>query len=194
MTMVDTVANELVKLNKVRLSFPQLFEAKQYVSNGVPGGKPRFSATFMIEPGDANFKAINAAIDNAAKGKFKDKWEKKLAGLRGNSNKFCFVDGDTKDDERAEGKWILTSHRNEDQGRPGVYDKNRAPLTAADGKPYAGCYVNAMVEIWAQEGENAGIRCKLLAVQFAGDGEAFGGGRKPKAEDFEVLEDEEALA
>ncbi|CAN0502063.1 unnamed protein product, partial [Phaeothamnion confervicola] len=70
-------------------------------------------------------------------------------------------------------------------GRPLVIDGQKNPLVEEDGKPYGGCYVNATVEIYAQKGENAGIRCGLLAVQFARDGDAFTAGSKPSADDFD---------
>lgn len=188
------VENQVVRLKNVRLSYPKLAKAEQYVSNGKPSGKPRFSASFQVEPGSETYKAIEAAIKQAAADRWGKDADKKLKGLRGNSNKFCWVDGDTKDDESAEGKWILTSHRAESQGRPGIYAKDRSQLAPGDEQfPYAGCYVNAMVEIWAQDGENTGIRCTLLSVQFKADGEAFAGGRKPSADDYED-EEEESLA
>lgn len=189
--MTDKILNELVKINGAICSYPRLFKAEQYVSSGKPSGKPRFSCTFLVEPGSESFKAVNDAILAAARATWKDKGEAKLKGFRGNSNKYCFIDGDTKDDEHSAGKWVLTAHRNEDQGRPGVYDRDTSPLSEGDGKPYAGCFVNARVEIWAQDGENAGIRCKLVSVQFVRDGQAFGGGRKPKAEDYEAIPEEE---
>ena len=33
--------------------------------------------------------------------------------------------------------------------RPLVVDVDKSPLTAQDGKPYSGCYVNASLELWA---------------------------------------------
>lgn len=54
--------------------------------------------------------------------------------------------------------------------------------------PYSGCYVNASVEFWAQDGDNSGIRCALRAVQFHRDGDAFaGGGSKVKTDEFDDL-------
>lgn len=51
--------------------------------------------------------------------------------------------------------------------------------------PYSGCYVNASVEFWAQDGDNAGIRCSLRGVQFFKDGDSFAGGSKAKADEFD---------
>jgi hypothetical protein len=53
--------------------------------------------------------------------------------------------------------------------------------------PYSGCYVNASIEFWAQDGDNAGIRCSLRGVQFSRDGDSFAGGSKAKADEFDEL-------
>jgi hypothetical protein len=44
-------------------------------------------------------------------------------------------------------------------------------------KMYGGCRVNAAVKPWLQDNKHGrGIRCDLIAVQFAGDDVAFGEG------------------
>jgi hypothetical protein len=44
-------------------------------------------------------------------------------------------------------------------------------------KMYGGCRVNAAVKPWPQDNKHGrGIRCDLIAVQFAGDDTAFGEG------------------
>lgn len=182
------VDNHVVKLKNVRLSYPKLAKAEEYQKGD---GKPRFSAAFLIEAGSETYTAVENAIKQAAKDRWPKDWEKRLKALRGNSNKFCWIDGDLRGDENSAGHWVLNSHRAEKMGRPGIYAKDRSQLAPGDEQfPYAGCYVNAMVEIWAQDGENTGIRCTLLSVQFKADGEAFAGGRKPSADDYEDEEGE----
>jgi hypothetical protein len=70
-----------------------------------------------------------------------------------------------------------------------VVDRDRTPLTASDGKPYAGCFVNAVVELWAQDNQyGKRINASLGGVQFAADGDAFGGGGvRTEADDFDDL-------
>jgi hypothetical protein len=69
-----------------------------------------------------------------------------------------------------------------------VLDGLKNPLVAADGKPYAGCYVNTTVEFWAQDNSyGKGIRCTLLGVQFLRDGDAFSAGSVATPDDFEAL-------
>ena len=76
--------------------------------------------------------------------------------------------------------------------RPMVIGTDRAPLTEDDGKPYAGCYVNAIVELWGQKNQyGERVNANLLAVQFAKDGDPFGDGVSASVDDFDeiVIED-----
>ena len=77
-----------------------------------------------------------------------------------------------------------------------MLDANRNPLVEADGRPYSGCYVNATVELWAQQNTTGrGMRAELLGVQFLRDGDAFAAGSKPSEDDFDdVSEGADAAA
>lgn len=175
----------------VRLSFPQLWEAKKFEGDG----KARYDSSFLVTPGLANDKLIQAAIQEAAT----EKWGKKAAAMldsiRGNSNKMCYVKGDLKEYDGYAGMLVLSSHRNLEAGKPGVFDCTRAgpdgkplPLTADSGKPYAGCYVNASLDIYAQDGKYPGIRCGLRGVFFAADGDAFSGSKVAAPDEFAVVD------
>jgi hypothetical protein len=69
-----------------------------------------------------------------------------------------------------------------------VLHSDKTPLTEADGKPYAGCYVNASIELWAQD-NNYGkrVNASLGGVQFARDGDAFAGGGAASEDEFDDL-------
>ena len=74
-----------LKLKNVRLSFPDLFEAKDFEAGD---GKARYSASFLVEPGSDNDKAIEAALVEATNGKFGEKdGPKKLAAFKAASPK-----------------------------------------------------------------------------------------------------------
>lgn len=173
-----------LRLNNVRLAFPNLFEATEFKAGD---GKARYDATFLVEPGSANDKAIKAAILTAATETYDKKAPALLKSFEGQSNKYCYLDGDTKEYDGFAGHMFLSCHRKEKDGAPSIFDRNKAPLKEADGKPYAGCYVNAIVEIFAQKGEFPGIRASFSGVQFFADGEAFSGSRAADADDFEDL-------
>lgn len=181
------------KLKNVRLSFPDIWKAKEFK----PGdGKPRYSATFLIEPGSENDKTIRAAIKAAAEETFQKKADAKLKEFDGQSNKMCYNDGNRKEYDGYEDRWYLACRS---KARPKIYDRRpKNPdgsenlLTEEDGRPYAGCYVNATCSIYAQAGEHPGIRASFSGLQFVSDGDAFGaGGRQASADDFEDLGDAE---
>lgn len=173
----------LVKLENVRLSFPDLFEAKPYK----PGDKPMHSATFLIPKGSALDKKIEKAILDTVKVKFGEKnAEKLIESIRNNPNKFCYQDGDTKPYDGYEGHMAL---RAKVEKRPVVIDRDKTPLTAADGKPYAGCYVNAFVEFFGYTNSGKGVSAGLGGVQFYADGDSFGGGTRVSEDDFDDLGD-----
>ncbi len=170
-----------IKLENVRLTFPVLFEARTV--NGE--GKPAFSASFLLDPADPQVKALNQAIEQVAREKWGAKTDAVLKQMRG-QDKVCLHDGDLKSNYDGFPGSLYVSARS--TTRPLVIDKDRSPLTEADGKPYAGCYVNASVELWAQDNNygkriNAGLR----GVQFFRDGDAFAGGGTASEDEFDDI-------
>lgn len=169
-------------LSNVRLSFPGLWKAEPYK----PGDDPKFKATFLVEKGTPLAAEIDAKILAVLKEKYPSKADSLLKGIRGNSNKFCWQDGDAKSYAGYEGMMALSTKATI---RPSVMDTNRAPLVEADGKPYAGCYVNASVDIFAYEKSGVGISASLRGVQFVRDSDPFSGGSPATADDFADVED-----
>lgn len=160
-----------MKLSNVRLAFPVLFEAKTV--NG--DGKPAFSASFLIDPADPQIAAINAEIERVAKDKWGAKAEAMLKTLRA-TDKLALHDGDLKANYDGYPGNLYISARN--AVKPHVLDRDaKTFLQEADGKIYAGCYVNAIIDFWAQD-NNYGkrINATLHKVQFYADGDAFAGG------------------
>jgi hypothetical protein len=179
-------------LHNVRLSFPTIWTPREYE---IGDGKPRWSATFLIEPGSDNDKRIRAAIKAEAAEAWKDKANGKLAEYTGNSQKMCYLDGSPGGQPKYDGyedRWALTTHRQQNtvngtQEAPLIIHRNKAPLTERDGVVYGGCYVNAKVSIYAQTGQNPGVRGSFSAIQFWAAGDAFSAGR-PSADGFESAE------
>jgi hypothetical protein len=170
-----------IKLNAVRLSFPQLFEAKTV--NGE--GKPAFSAAFLISPKDPQIAMINTAITTVAAEKWGAKADAILKTIRA-ADKTCLHSGDLKSNYDGFEGMMYISARN--PLKPSVVDTNKSPLVAEDGRPYAGCYVNAVLELWTQD-NNYGkrVNATLMGVQFYKDGESFVGGGVADADDFDDL-------
>lgn len=169
-----------VVIKGARLAFPQLFEPKQY--NGQ--GEPACSGAFILDPKTqkAEIDKIVAAIKQAAVDKWGAKSDEMLKTLKAKGD-MCLHDGATKSEYDGFDGMVYISARS--KARPVVVGKDKAPLTQADGKPYAGCFVNVSVDIWAQS-NNYGkrINAKLLAVQFDRGGDAFSGGEGYSDDDF----------
>lgn len=153
----------IIKLKMVRLSFPALWEAKSFND-----GKPSFKAVLLLDKKkDAGQIAmINKTIEAVKK----EKWPKGVKNLKG----LCLRDGSEKEDVDGYGDDVMFISSSNAKRVP-VVDGNHTPLTEEDGKPYAGCYVNVSLRLWAQDNEwGKRVNAQLRAVQFAKDGEPFG--------------------
>lgn len=184
-----------ITVKNVRLAFPHLFTPKAVGEDG----KKYFKAAFPIEPDSATHKQIKEAMIAAAK----EKWDEKAATIfkkLKEDRKLCFEEKSPSNDSGEvyngfEGMYVLNATRNASRGRVTLVgrDPKKGPLAEEDGVLYGGCYVNAIVDVWAQDNtsDRGGkrINCELLGVQFVKDGEAFGGGAAASVDDFEVLED-----
>lgn len=174
-----------VVLSGARIAFAAIWEPKQF--NGT--GEPACSAAFILDP-KTQQSEINKVVESI-KAVAAEKWGAKasdmLSVLKAKGD-LCLQDGATKANYDGFAGNVFISARN--KSRPVVVDKNKAPLTQADGKPYSGCYVNASIEIWAQDnGYGKRINAKLIAVQFAKDGPAFSGGEGYTDDDFGIMDD-----
>lgn len=165
-------------LKNVRLSFPSLFHKAVF-----DGKETKFEATFLInkaEQGD-KIKEIKSAIDAAIK-----------EGLKGGKlppDKLCLKDGDNIDYAGYEGCMSLKASGSK---RPIIIDRDKSPLTEDDNKFYAGCYVNASIELWVQNNQfGKRINANLLGVQFFKDGEPFADGVKGSVDDFDAFGDDD---
>ncbi len=173
-----------VLIKDVRGAFLSLFEAKTVGGEG----DPRYSGAFVVEPGSTNAKALAAALVAVAKEKWAAKAEGVLKDLKG-KGRVCYREEPlSKDGEVYEGFEGMHSLNASNKARPLVLDRDKTPLTAADGKPYSGSYMNVSLEIWAQD-NNFGkrINATLKGVQFVRDGDSFGGGAPASPDDFEDL-------
>jgi hypothetical protein len=183
-----------VLLKSVRLSFPDLWEPKQYEGSG----PFKYRASFLFEPNSENHKNLLTAQKEVAAEEWKDKAAKVLEAASDDSKLRFIVDGNKKDYDGYKGMLVISATRDQAKGRPQVYNKKPKNadgtfnlVTETDGIVYAGCYVNATVELWPQNNRfGRTIRAQLLAVQFVKDGDAFGGGSaKGSPDDFEDLSD-----
>jgi hypothetical protein len=167
-----------IKLNNVRLSFPSLFQKATF-----EGKETKFEATLLLDKKQhaETITEIQAAIKLAIK--------EKLAGAKVGADKLCMKDGDDSDYEGYAGTMSLKAANAK---RPLVIDRDKTPLAESDNRPYSGCYVNCIIELWAQNNAyGKRINANLLAVQFYKDGQPFGdAGANASVNDFDAFDDE----
>lgn len=170
-----------ILLKDARLAFPALFEPKTV--NGE--GKPRYSATLLIPTDHPQMADLNKIIQAVAKDKWKDKAAGILTSLQ-KTDKVALHDGDTKAQYDGFSGMMYVAAASQENAAPTVVDQARNPLSAKSGKPYAGCFVNASLEFWAQDNAyGKRINCTLRGIQFFKDGDAFSAGRPADADEFE---------
>lgn len=174
-------------LPNVRLAFPALWVAQRV--NGE--GEPAFSAALLLEPNHPSLKELDKAFVAVAKEKWGAKADAVLKAMR-STDKLCLHDGDTKSNYDGFPGNMFVSSRS--KVRPLVIDRDRTPLAQEDGRPYSGCYVNAQIELWAQDNKfGKRINAQLRGIQFFRDGDAFaGGGTSADADEFGDLSTEAA--
>lgn len=171
------------QINNVRLAFPSIFEPK--INDE---GKAQFTAAFIFPPTSPVKAQLDKVIEQVGSEKWGPKWPALKKQMAAGDN-LLVHNGDAKATlDGYEGNLFVNAYN---VVRPTVIDRDLSPLVAADGKPYSGCYVCAILDIWAQDNKyGKKINAQLQGVMFYQDGDAFaGGGRAAEASDFEVITD-----
>lgn len=164
-------------IKNVRCTFPKLFVAEEYM------GRKTFSIGLMIPEGDKNLAALEHACLDAVEAKYPGKGMEMLKKFKKSRQTYPVKELD-------DGGFIITPKRREEQGAPLVIDGQKRNIPADAGKPYAGCYVNASVDIYCYQKNGGGVTAYLNGVQFVKDGEPLGAGATASSckDDFEELE------
>jgi len=181
--MAESVkTDQRITIKDVRIAYAQgVFEARA----AKPGDKPKFGAAFLFPKDHPAVKQLSEAVIKAATAKWGAKANEMLAMLKA-GDRLPIHSGDAK---AMSGGYAGNLYLNAGNAiKPLVLDADRSFLSATDGKPYSGCYVNAIVEIWAQDNQHGKrVNASLLGVQFVRDGERLAGGSVATANDFEAI-------
>lgn len=179
---MSATTSGVIKLTNVRLSFPELFVPKAFQ----PGQKPKYQATFLLDPsskeGAAQIKKIKQAISDLLNQHYGE-------GNVPKGIKVCLKDNEKEEKEYTgyDNMWfVATSNSN----RPTVVNRDLTTLVEEDEVLYPGCIVNASFTMWVQDNQyGKRVNANLRAVQFVKDDERLGGAAPVRAEDeFEVIE------
>ena len=167
-----------IKLTNVRLSYPHLFVPQQAKGSS----KKKYSADFILNKKQHAplIAQIEKMIERVALTEFKKKVPLKNV---------CLHDGNERSDKDGYGDDVMYITAKNDRTFPVVDCDPRVPLTAESPKPYGGCYVNAIIRLFAYDHETGGkgVSASLEAVQFVRDGESFGAGPVNAEDEFEPV-------
>jgi Protein of unknown function (DUF2815) len=199
-----------------RLSFcDALWEPKGMMVNGTKSGADAYSSAFLLPKTHPQVEELQKIMIAVAQEKWGDKivkfkgenmpnWQAVLLRLKA-ENRLCLKDGDDKTYDGYAGNFYISSRnsrkplvvgfdpfiRDPETGEAVVdpVTKTAIPnlVTQQSGIVYGGCYVNASLDIYAQDNQyGQRINASLRGVQFAANGDAFAAGPPASASEFEV--------
>lgn len=178
----SNITGDIIKLQNVRLSFPQIWRPKAFEKDR----EAQFQATFLLDPSDSEHAASIKEIKRSAKKVLIEAFGEIPQGF-----KRCFGLADKhpnkkKYDGYAGMFYISTGNAN----RPTLVDRKRRDLEESDGVLYAGCYVHTNITLWTYDHPKGGkgLAANLRIVQFVEDGEAFGNAPAKADEELEDVE------
>ncbi len=135
-------------IKNVRLAFPAIFTPQ-----AVGDGEPAYGAKFIIPPKHAQVDAIRDAVKAVAEEKWNDKAASILKLLQ-QDRKVAWVEGPylNKNGEPYDGfDGMYHLSTRSAKIRPSAFSASNARLDVDDGTIYAGCFVDAAVEFYAQD-------------------------------------------
>lgn len=174
-------------LKNVRLSFAQGLFTASTIPGADATAKPKFNCGLIIPPDHPQLAEIISTQKAVAKEKWKDKAAAVYAALE-KKDRLALHEGDTKPSyDGYPGNYFLSPSAAEN-ARPTTLNAQKGNVTEKDGTLYSGCYVNASIELWAQDnGFGQRINAQLRGVQFLRDGDAFSAGRPADSDEFEAV-------
>ena len=138
-------------IQDVILSYPNLWEPKQYKGTG----KPRYSANFIF-PANYDFTVIMQQIEQA----------KAEAGLPAN----CHIPLSQVEDGPYKGQWQIAAYAY--NYAPQVVDQALNPVMDKS-QVFAGCKVNANIDIYAYTNVGSGVSAGLKHVMIVDNSDAM---------------------
>jgi len=180
--------SNIIFISNARLSFPSLVEPRSSVDT--PGAVKKYSLDAILTPDNPAMGQFMAEVQAIAVAKWGEHANNVLSMVNNDRKLRCYGQGSEKIDKKTFKPYtgyagnVFISAGNKEMPQmiqsdgSAVDASNTMAYQSLARKLYGGCYVNVAVRPWTQDNTHGrGIRCDLVAVQFAGDGEAFGEGR-----------------
>ena len=181
--------SDIIFLSNVRLSFPHLAEPQKQVNEATGATRISYNAEFIMPQDHAGFVQFMQRYGAMALEKWKEHAQTVMGMIQQDRKTRCFGVGEEKINKKTFQPYdgyaahvFITAGRD---SAPQMIQADGSPVDPANTmayqqlarKMYGGCRVNAAVKPWLQDNKHGrGIRCDLIAVQFAADDVAFGEG------------------
>ena len=181
--------SEIIFLSGVRLSFPHLAEPQKQVNEQTGAQRISYNCEFIMPQDHAGLAQFMQRYAAMAVDKWKEHAQTVMGMIQNDRKTRCFGLGNEKINKKNfqpydgyAGNAFITAGRDtapqmiQADGQP-IDPANTMAYQQMARKMYGGCRVNAAVKPWLQDNKHGrGIRCDLIAVQFASDDTAFGEG------------------
>lgn len=179
--------SEIIYLSNVRLSFPHIAEPQRTRNEQTGAERVSYNGDFVMPPDHPGFAQFMQRYGQMAMEKWKEHAQAVMNLIQGDRKTRCYGRGEEKVSKKTfqpydgyMGMVFISAGRDtppqiiQGDGTP-VDPANTMAVQALARKLYGGCRVNVAVKPWLQENKHGrGIRCDLLAIQFAGDDKPFG--------------------
>ena len=185
--------SEIIFLSNVRLSFPHLAEPQERVNEQTGKRTLSYNAEFIMPQDHPGFQQFMQRYGALALDKAKEHASAVMNMIQQDRKSRCFGRGEEKVNKKTfqpydgyAGNVYITAGKDQP---PQMIQADGSPIDPANTmayqqlarKMYGGCRVNVAIKPWWQNPNPAkqyghGIRCDLIAVQFAGDDTPFGEG------------------
>jgi hypothetical protein len=181
--------SDIIFLSNVRLSFPHLAEPQRQINEQTGKERVSYNCEFIMPQDHAGFQQFMQKYGAMAMEKWKEHANTVMQMINGDRKTRCYGRGEEKVNKKTfqpydgyAGHVFITAGRD---SQPQVIQPDGQPIDPTNTmayqqltrKMYGGCRVNAAVKPWLQDNKHGrGIRCDLIAIQFAGDDTAFGEG------------------
>jgi hypothetical protein len=181
--------SDVIFLSGVRLSFPHLAEPQRQINELTGKERISYNCEFIMPQGHVGFGQFMAKYGAMALEKWKEHANTVMQMIQGDRKTRCYGRGEEKVNKKTfqpydgyAGSVFITAGR---ESQPQVIQADGQAIDPTNSmayqqlarKMYGGCRVNAAVKPWLQDNKHGrGIRCDLIAVQFAADDKPFGEG------------------
>jgi len=181
--------SDVIFLSNVRLSFPHITEPQRKINEQTGKERISYNAEFIMPKDHAGLSQFMQRYSAMALEKWKEHAQTVMGMIQQDRKSRCFGMGEEKINKKTflpydgyPNMFFISAGRDTP---PQIIQADGTPVDPANTmayqqltrKMYGGCRVNAAVKPWLQENTHGrGIRCDLIALQFAGDDTAFGEG------------------